>query len=89
LHAAGVKRRLVFISSMGIYGQAPGEQYRSILDPYRDSAAVTEASDLDYTTLRPSWATYDMALNSLSDLIVRLGVNPGMERRRSLGVSRA
>ena len=41
-------RRLIFISSMGIYGEVPGERYRSVLDPYRDCAAVIEASDLDY-----------------------------------------
>ncbi len=35
--AAGLKR-LIFISSMGIYGEVPGEAYRRILDPYRDSA---------------------------------------------------
>jgi len=58
MHAAGV-RRLVFISSMGIYGEVPGERYRSVLDPYRDSAAAIEASDLDYTVLRPGWFTND------------------------------
>jgi uncharacterized protein YbjT (DUF2867 family) len=56
MHAAGLKR-LIFISSMGIYGEVPGEGYRSILDPYRDSAALIEASDLDYTILRPGWFT--------------------------------
>jgi uncharacterized protein YbjT (DUF2867 family) len=54
MHAAGLKR-LIFISSMGIYGEVPGEHYRSVLDPYRDSAAAIEASDLDYTILRPGW----------------------------------
>jgi uncharacterized protein YbjT (DUF2867 family) len=54
MHKAGVKR-LIFISSMGIYGEVPGERYRSILDPYRDSAGVIEASDLDYTIIRPEW----------------------------------
>jgi uncharacterized protein YbjT (DUF2867 family) len=58
MHAAGV-RRLLFISSMGIYGEVPGEVYRSVLDPYRDSAAVIESSDLDYTILRPGWFTRD------------------------------
>ena len=58
MHATGVKR-LIFISSMGIYGEVPGERYRSVLDPYRDSAAAIEASDLDYTILRPGWFTND------------------------------
>lgn len=106
MHTTGV-RRLVFISSMGIYGEVPGERYRSVLDPYRDSAAVIEASDLDYTILRPGWFTrddevsyhitqkgqpfkgHDVSLNSLSDLIVKLALTPGMETRHSIGVSRA
>ncbi len=54
MDTAGVKR-LIFISSMGIYGEIPGERYRSILDPYRDSVTVIEDSDLDYTVLRPAW----------------------------------
>lgn len=56
MHDAGV-RRLIFISSMGIYGEVPGERYGSVLDPYRDAAEVIEASDLDYTILRPGWFT--------------------------------
>jgi uncharacterized protein YbjT (DUF2867 family) len=60
MHAAGLMR-LIFISSMGIYGEVPGERYRSVLDPYRDSAAAIEASDLDYTILRPGWFTRDAA----------------------------
>jgi uncharacterized protein YbjT (DUF2867 family) len=56
MDATGVKR-LIFISSMGIYDEVPGEKYGSILDPYRKSAAFIEASDLDYTILRPAWFT--------------------------------
>lgn len=62
MHATGLKR-LIFISSMGIYGEVPGERYRSVLDPYRDSAAVIESSDLDYTILRPGWFTHDDEIN--------------------------
>jgi uncharacterized protein YbjT (DUF2867 family) len=62
MHATGVKR-LIFISSMGIYGEVPGESYRSILDPYRDSAAVIEQSDLDYTILRPGWFARDLEIS--------------------------
>lgn len=105
MRAQGLKR-LIFVSSMGIYGEVPGEPYRRILDPYRDAAAVVEASELDYTLLRPGWFTRDPAidyrltrkgepfqghevsLNSLSDLIVRLAVTPGLELRQSLGVSK-
>lgn len=70
MHATGVCR-LIFISSMGIYGEVPGERYRSVLDPYRDSAAVIERSDLDYTVLRPGWfteqATGDVRLTHKGD----------------------
>ncbi|UVK51493.1 NAD(P)H-binding protein [Mesorhizobium sp. AR02] len=62
MHATGVKR-LIFISSMGIYGEVPGERYRGILDPYRDSAALVEQSDLDFTILRPGWFTHDQAVD--------------------------
>jgi len=106
MHAAGVKR-LIFISSMGIYGEVPGERYRSVLDPYRDSATVIESSDLDYTVVRPGWFTqgeevdyritqkcepfkgHNVSLNSLSDLIVKLAITPGLHVRQSLGVSKA
>jgi uncharacterized protein YbjT (DUF2867 family) len=104
IHAAGLKR-LIFISSMGIYGEVPGETYRGVLDPYRDSAALIEASDLDYTILRPGWFTrepegpchitqkgepsqgHDIALDSLSALIVRIVTTPGLYLRCSVGVS--
>ena len=62
MHAMGL-RRLIFVSSMGIYGEVPGEKYRSVLDPYRDAAAVIEASDLAYTILRPGWFTQDEAID--------------------------
>jgi|SRR5208283_640029 len=48
-------RRLIFISSMGIYDEVPGERHGAILDPYRRSAAAIEASDLYYTIIRPAW----------------------------------
>ncbi len=54
MKAAGV-RRLIFVSSMGIYDEVPGERYGSVLDPYRKAAAIIEASELDYTLLRPAW----------------------------------
>jgi uncharacterized protein YbjT (DUF2867 family) len=50
-------RRLIWISSMGIYDEVPGEKHGSVLDPYRRSAKVIEGSDLDYTILRPAWFT--------------------------------
>jgi uncharacterized protein YbjT (DUF2867 family) len=50
-------KRLIWISSMGIYDEVPGERHGSILNPYRKSAAIIEASDLEYTILRPGWFT--------------------------------
>ena len=54
MDAEGVKR-LIFISSMGIHDEVPGQRYDSILDPYRNAAQVIESSDLDYTVVRPAW----------------------------------
>jgi len=48
----GVKK-LIFISSISIY-EVP---VKSVLRPYRKSADVIEASDLEYTILRPTWFT--------------------------------
>jgi uncharacterized protein YbjT (DUF2867 family) len=48
----GVKK-LIFISSIGIYNVP----IKSVLNPYRKAADVIEASDLDYTILRPTWFT--------------------------------
>ncbi|MFP5109273.1 SDR family oxidoreductase [Neobacillus sp. C211] len=56
MNAAGVKR-IIWISSMGIYDEVPGQRYSSLLDPYRNSAEIIEASELDYTILRPGWFT--------------------------------
>ena len=46
MEKTGVKR-LIFVSSMGIYDEVPGERFGSILDPYRKSASLIEASGLD------------------------------------------
>jgi uncharacterized protein YbjT (DUF2867 family) len=54
MEATGVKR-LIFISSMGIHDEVPGEHYGNVLDPYRNAARVIEASSLDYTIIRPAW----------------------------------
>ena len=48
-------KRLIFISSMGIYDEIPGERHGSILEPYRKAADIIETSGLDYTILRPAW----------------------------------
>ena len=48
-------KRLIWISSMGIYDEVPTQSYKSILNPYRDSALLIEKSNLDYTIIRPAW----------------------------------
>ncbi|WP_251717631.1 NAD(P)H-binding protein [Lactobacillus agrestimuris] len=59
----GVKR-LLFITSMGIYNEIPASVGASgnlrsnpVLQTYRDAADVIEASDLNYTIIRPGWFT--------------------------------
>ncbi|MDO5612922.1 MAG: NAD(P)H-binding protein [Paracoccus sp. (in: a-proteobacteria)] len=54
MQAAGVGR-VIFIASMGIYDEVPGESHGAILDPYRNSARVIEGSGLDYAIIRPAW----------------------------------
>ena len=60
---AGIKR-LVGISSLGIYNEVPGEFgawnaniLGDYLVNYRKAVDVIEASDLDYTIIRPAWLT--------------------------------
>lgn len=56
----GVKR-LIFITSMGILNEIPSWgaegnlEYNPVLQDYRDASDVIEASDLNYTILRPGW----------------------------------
>ena len=52
MNEQGVKK-LIFISSIGIYDTP----LRPVLKPYRKAADVIEASDLEYTILRPTWFT--------------------------------
>lgn len=46
-------KKIIFISSIGIY-DIP---LRPVLKPYRKAADVIEASNLEYTILRPTWFT--------------------------------
>ena len=54
-------RRIIFISSMGIYNEIPRSigggnlNENSMLRPYRAAADVIESSGLDYTVIRPGW----------------------------------
>ncbi|MDQ7937962.1 NAD(P)H-binding protein [Lactiplantibacillus sp. WILCCON 0030] len=61
MHQAQVKR-LIFITSMGIYNEIPASlggggnvASNPMLRGYRAAADVIEASDLDYTIVRPGW----------------------------------
>lgn len=63
MQRASVKQ-LIFITSLGIYDEIPGKfgawNRRTIgnyLPPFRRAADAIEASDLDYTILRPAWLT--------------------------------
>lgn len=66
MDATGISR-LVFVTALGIYDEVPGrfgqwnrQQIGNMLGPYRAAADAIEASDLDYTILRPAWLTdYD------------------------------
>ncbi|WP_127850193.1 SDR family oxidoreductase [Lacticaseibacillus hulanensis] len=56
-------RRLIWISTLGIYDEVPGAFGRwnheqldgGYLEPYTAAAKVIEASGLDYTIIRPAW----------------------------------
>jgi len=57
-------KRLVFINSLGIYDEVPGkfgewnrQMIGADLPPYRRSADLIEASDIDYTIIRAAWLT--------------------------------
>ena len=61
MRAARVKR-LIFVTSLGIYDEVPGkfgawnrQEIGTYLPPFRRAADAIEASDLDYTVLRPAW----------------------------------
>lgn len=51
-------KRIIAISSIDIY-----DTLRSALQPYRKLADMIEASDLDYTILRPEWFTNASEVN--------------------------
>ncbi|QLL68328.1 NAD(P)H-binding protein [Lactobacillus johnsonii] len=63
-------KRLIWISSLGIYDEVPGkfgEWNRNILGSYlttyRAAADKITASDLDYTIIRPAWLTNKNEIN--------------------------
>ncbi len=61
MQTTGVKR-LISVNSLGILDEVPGKfgawnkrEIGAYLGPYREAADAIEASDLDYTILRPAW----------------------------------
>jgi uncharacterized protein YbjT (DUF2867 family) len=63
MNETGLKR-LIFITSVGIYDEVPGafgkwnnKMIGKYLGPYRKAAEIIEASDLEYIILRPTWLT--------------------------------
>ncbi|WP_125565462.1 NAD(P)H-binding protein [Companilactobacillus insicii] len=55
-------KRLLFITSMGIYNEIPASigaggnlSSNPMLQTYRNAADIIEASDLNYTVIRPGW----------------------------------
>ncbi|WP_212004040.1 SDR family oxidoreductase [Chitinophaga sp. HK235] len=57
-------RRLIFVTSLGIYNEVPGpfgkwndSMIGNSLAPYRKAADIIETADLDYTVVRPAWLT--------------------------------
>lgn len=43
------------LASRRFYDKIRGEPHGSILDPYRKAASIIEASELNYTIVRPAW----------------------------------
>lgn len=61
---AAKAKRLIFVASLGIYDEVPGKfgewnrrHIGTYLPPYRRAADAIEASERDYTILRPAWLT--------------------------------
>jgi len=57
-------QRLIFVTTLGIFDEVPGEFGKwnnatigEYFPPYRKASDLIEASDLDYTVLRPAWLT--------------------------------
>ncbi|MGA9517596.1 MAG: NAD(P)H-binding protein [Trichococcus sp.] len=68
--------RLIFITSMGIYNEIPASVGSSgnlrsnpVLQTYREAADVIEASNLDYTIIRPGW--FDSSNDTDYDITVK------------------
>lgn len=59
--------RVVFVTSMGIYNEVGSNGFADdipdVLIPYRKAADIIEASDIQYTILRPGWFDDDPDTN--------------------------
>ncbi|KRG10183.1 SDR family oxidoreductase [Staphylococcus sp. NAM3COL9] len=58
-------KRLIFVTSLGIYNEVPGDfgkwvqqQIGDRLPVYKEAADIIENSGLDYTIFRPAWLTH-------------------------------
>lgn len=100
-------QRLIFITSMGIYGEVPLsmggtlEKVSPVLCSYREAADVIEASDLNYTIIRPGlgpvdyrithkgeeFGGYDVSVASIADLVKKLVEDPNLDSRDSVGIN--
>lgn len=63
-------KRLIFITSMGIYDEIPSSvgangnvSNNPVLRPYRQAADIVEGSNLNYTIIRPGWFDNQPDLN--------------------------
>ncbi|WP_334330088.1 SDR family oxidoreductase [Companilactobacillus sp. HBUAS59699] len=64
------KKRLIFISSLGAYHEVPGkfgewneQAIAAYLPGFRESAKLIEASNTDYTIIRPAWMSNKDEIN--------------------------
>jgi uncharacterized protein YbjT (DUF2867 family) len=95
-------RRLIFISSIGIYDQP----VKPVLKSYRASVDVIEASNLDFTIVRPAWFTnvdevdYEItrkgepekgsivSQKSVAAFVASILRSPGKHVRENLGINK-
>ncbi|MBS1591696.1 MAG: SDR family oxidoreductase [Bacteroidetes bacterium] len=63
-------KRLIFVTSLGIYDEVPGKfgewnkrMIGASLIPYKKAADIIESSNIDYTIIRPAWLTDNDEVN--------------------------
>lgn len=80
MQATGLKR-LIFISSMGIYGEVPGENYRSVLDPWALVYGIVRSASAGWGALTVATITIGLMLLALFVIIERRAKQPIMPLR--------